>query len=78
MFIAGFRLACRQTGLMVFFLSPRSLSDLFHECDGDDFFVVTDAVKRRLAGPNKQAATPQSVKITPSLRVVRKNNEYCK
>ena len=56
----------------------RSLSDLFHECDGDDFFVVTDAVKRRLAGPNKQAATPQSVKITPSLRVVRKNNEYCK
>jgi len=36
---------------------------LFHEYDGDDFFVVTDAVKRRLAGPNKQAATPQYVKI---------------
>jgi len=52
--------------------------DLVHECDGDDFFVVTDAVKRRLAGPNKQAATLQSVKITPSLRVARKNNEYCK
>jgi len=59
-------------------LCARRLSDVVHECDGDDFFVVTDAVKRRLAGPNKQAATLQSVKITPSLRVVRKNNEYCK
>ena len=47
---------------------------MFHKCDGDDFFVVQEAVKRRLAGPNKQAATPQYVKITPSLRVVSKNS----
>jgi hypothetical protein len=40
-------------------LMARSLPDLFHECDGDDFFVVQEAVKRRLAGPNKQAATPR-------------------
>jgi hypothetical protein len=47
---------------------------LFRKCDGDDFFVVQEAVKRHLAGPNKQAATPQYEKITPSLRVVSKNS----
>jgi len=32
-----------------------------------------------VSGPfRQQAATPQYVKITPFLRVVRKNNEYCK
>jgi hypothetical protein len=47
---------------------------LFCKCDGDDFFVVQEAVKRRLAGPNKQAATLQYEKISPSLRVASKNS----
>jgi hypothetical protein len=41
---------------------------------GDDFFVVQGAVKRRLVIPNKQDATQQYVKITPSRRVASKNN----
>ena len=47
---------------------------MFRKCDGDDFFVVQEAVKRRLAGPNKQAATLQYEKISPSLRVASKNS----
>ncbi len=35
---------------------------------------MQEAVKRRLASPNKQAATPQYVKITPSQRVASKNS----
>jgi hypothetical protein len=35
---------------------------------------VQGVVKRRLASPNKQAATPQYVKITPSRRVASKNS----
>jgi hypothetical protein len=38
------------------------------------FFVVQGVVKHRLASPNKQAATPQYVKITPSRRVASKNS----
>jgi hypothetical protein len=35
---------------------------------------MQEAVKRRLVIPNKQAATPQYVKITPSRRGVSKNS----
>jgi hypothetical protein len=50
-----------------------SLSGFFRECDGDDFCAVQGAVKRRLVIPNKQTATQQYAKTTPSRRVASQN-----
>ncbi|MDD4928676.1 MAG: hypothetical protein PHP85_05290 [Gallionella sp.] len=59
--------------------APGSLSDLFRECDGDDGGARGgDAPfgwpKQANRLPVGRQATPQYVKITPSLRVASKNS----